>query len=175
MSDFNGDFKNKYRKLMHIFSNITALIFVFSLSCYDENEINNDGKNIMKQQIEFFQEIINSKWLFKTDIVVLLNENDLFKYKIQNDEDDANFLSCFPEYEQGENKEEEEEKELTSAGYKQKIDHIEHIINRQNKNRGRRIHTQVVDEEKYGDLKCIISSPVRHIRISKSLDQSGLV
>src|SRR5262245_17321187 len=52
--------------------------------------------NKMEESMELFQEIVNSKWFTKTGIILILNNSDLFREKLEDKRVDLRVL--FPDY-----------------------------------------------------------------------------
>ena len=77
-----GGQQNERKKWIHCFENVTAVIFVASLSCYDELMFEDDAINCMVDSLELFREICNLQWFVKTPIILFLNKKDLFLEKI---------------------------------------------------------------------------------------------
>ena len=61
---------------------MTAVIFVASLSCYDELMFEDDTVNCMVDSLDLFKEICNLQWFVDTPIILFLNKKDLFEKKI---------------------------------------------------------------------------------------------
>ena len=89
-----GGQQSERKKWIHCFENVTAVIFVASLSCYDELMFEDDTKNCMIDSLELFQEICNLQWFVTTPIILFLNKNDLFEKKIHI----IPLSVCFNEY-----------------------------------------------------------------------------
>ena len=62
---------------------MTAVIFVASLSCYDEVMFEDEEKNSMVDSIELFGKICNNEWFQDTAMILFLNKKDLFEEKIK--------------------------------------------------------------------------------------------
>eukprot|EP01084_Bolivina_argentea_P295233 508222_1 len=71
------------KKWIPLFHGMTAVIFVASLSCYDEILDEDDAVNSMTDQLELFDEICNHEELKNTNMILFLNKSDLFKNKIK--------------------------------------------------------------------------------------------
>eukprot|EP01084_Bolivina_argentea_P036696 67844_1 len=72
------------KKWSNNFSVITAIIFVVSLSCYDEIlHVDNASFNAMTDQLKLFEYICNDKTLYDIPKILLLNKKDLLQQKIQ--------------------------------------------------------------------------------------------
>lgn len=79
-----GGQKSERKKWIHCFELVTAVIFVASLSCYDEVMFEDEEKNSMVDSIELFEQICNNEWFKDTAMILFLNKKDLFAKKIQS-------------------------------------------------------------------------------------------
>mmetsp|Transcript_12752 Transcript_12752/g.11353 ORF Transcript_12752/g.11353 Transcript_12752/m.11353 type:complete len:414 (+) Transcript_12752:96-1337(+) len=77
-----GGQKSERKKWIHCFELVTAVIFVASLSCYDEVMFEDDSVNCMIDSLDLFKEICNLQWFVTTPIILFLNKKDLFEKKI---------------------------------------------------------------------------------------------
>lgn len=93
MVDVGGQ-RNERRKWIHVFDDVTAIIFVTSLSEYDQTLFEDDTMNRMKESLLLFEEICNVRYFKSTSIIVFFNKKDLFEEKIKH----ISLTSCFPEY-----------------------------------------------------------------------------
>eukprot|EP00483_Globobulimina_turgida_P000476 UN00476 len=89
-----GGQRSERKKWIHCFEHVTAVIFVASLSCYDEVMFEDDSQNAMADSIELFEEICNLRWFIQTAMILFLNKKDLFAAKIQK----VPISVCFDEY-----------------------------------------------------------------------------
>ena len=87
------------KKWIHCFEGVTAIIFVTSLSEYDQRCYEDDSTNRMQESLLLFDEICNSRWFMDTSIILFLNKIDLFQQKIKK----TDLAQFFPEYEGGKN------------------------------------------------------------------------
>lgn len=94
-----GGQRNERKKWIHCFEGVTAIIFVTSLSEYDQRCYEDDSTNRMHESLLLFDEICNSRWFMDTSIILFLNKMDLFKEKIKR----TDLSQFFPEYEGGRN------------------------------------------------------------------------
>lgn len=62
---------------------VTAIVFVVAMDCYDLKLYEDENVNRMHESIQLFDEICNSKWFKDTALVLFLNKSDLFKEKIE--------------------------------------------------------------------------------------------
>jgi GTPase SAR1 family protein len=89
-----GGQRNERKKWIHCFEGVTAIIFVSSLSEYDQKCYEDDSTNRMRESMLLFDEICNSRWFFDTSVILFLNKIDLFKTKIQH----TDLKVCFEDY-----------------------------------------------------------------------------
>lgn len=78
-----GGQRNERKKWIHCFDQVTAVIFVASLSEYDQVLFEDATVNRMVEAINLFSEICNSKWFEHSSMILFLNKKDLFAKKIQ--------------------------------------------------------------------------------------------
>jgi len=77
-----GGQQSERKKWIHCFERVTAVIFVASLSCYDEVMFEDDQVNCMHDSLQLFKEICSLQWFVETPIILFLNKRDLFEAKI---------------------------------------------------------------------------------------------
>jgi len=77
-----GGQKSERKKWIHCFDSVTAVIFVASLSCYDEVMFEDQEKNSMVDQLELFANIVNEPTFEKTSVILFLNKKDLFAERL---------------------------------------------------------------------------------------------
>jgi GTPase SAR1 family protein len=92
-----GGQRNERKKWIHCFEGVTAILFVASLSEYDQKCYEDDTTNRMKESLLLFDEICNLKYFLDTSMILLLNKTDLFGQKIK----ERDLSSTFPEYDGG--------------------------------------------------------------------------
>ena len=76
-----GGQRNERRKWIHCFDNVNAVVFVASLSEFDQMLYEDETKNRLDEALELFGKISNSKWFAETAIILFLNKKDLFEKK----------------------------------------------------------------------------------------------
>lgn len=96
MLDVGGQ-RSERKKWIHCFQDVTAVIFVASMSEYDQTLFEDDGVNRMHETIKLFDEICNGRWFRSTSIILFLNKVDLFKEKIAK----TDLKVCFVDYTDG--------------------------------------------------------------------------
>eukprot|EP00834_Sanchytrium_tribonematis_P001090 NODE_23_length_42016_cov_0.755803.p28 type:complete len:140 gc:universal NODE_23_length_42016_cov_0.755803:37570-37989(+) len=81
MFDVGGQ-RSERRKWIHCFEGVTMVIFVTSLSEYDQTLLEDARVNRMVESISLFDSVVNSRWFSRSSMVVLLNKIDIFKEKL---------------------------------------------------------------------------------------------
>eukprot|EP01132_Coremiostelium_polycephalum_P002066 gene2066-2550_t len=81
-------------KWIHHFSDVTAILFIVSLSEYDQVLEEDSTTNRMKESMKVFTDIINQRWFTEVPIILFLNKKDLFLEKVKR----KNISCCFPDY-----------------------------------------------------------------------------
>merc|ERR1719183_2783464 len=93
MFDVGGQ-RNERRKWIHCFEDVHAVVFVASMSEYDQNLYEDETQNRMNEALQLFEQIANSKWFKDTAMILFLNKKDLFAEKITKKD-----MTClWPEY-----------------------------------------------------------------------------
>ena len=70
------------RRRIHHFEDVTSVIFVASLSEYDQQLAEDPTMNRLCESLDLFSEISNSKWFARSALILFLNKRDLFEKKI---------------------------------------------------------------------------------------------
>eukprot|EP00301_Raphidiophrys_heterophryoidea_P013045 c20383_g1_i1.p1 GENE.c20383_g1_i1~~c20383_g1_i1.p1 ORF type:complete len:349 (-),score=63.55 c20383_g1_i1:302-1348(-) len=96
MFDVGGQ-RNERRKWIHCFDNVQAVLFVAAMSEYDQVLYEDESQNRMKEALNLFGEICNSRYFETTSMILFLNKRDLFEQKIKV----VDMKVCFPDYEGG--------------------------------------------------------------------------
>uniref|UniRef100_A0A3P8UD36 Guanine nucleotide-binding protein subunit alpha n=1 Tax=Amphiprion percula TaxID=161767 RepID=A0A3P8UD36_AMPPE len=78
-----GGQKSERRKWIHCFENVTSLIFLASLSEYDQVLEERETINRMQESLALFFTTIHSPWFRNTSIILFLNKTDILADKIQ--------------------------------------------------------------------------------------------
>lgn len=81
MIDVGGQ-RNERKKWIHCFEGVTSVIYIASLSCYDQKLFEDETVNAMHESLELFEKTINLDWFSKTDVILFLNKSDLFREKL---------------------------------------------------------------------------------------------
>ncbi|KIM45751.1 hypothetical protein M413DRAFT_442360 [Hebeloma cylindrosporum] len=94
-----GGQRSERKKWIHCFENVTALVFLVSLSEYDQMLYEDESVNRMQEALTLFDSICNSRWFVKTSIILFLNKIDLFAEKLPR----SPLEDYFPDYQGGSN------------------------------------------------------------------------
>ncbi|KAH7714566.1 guanine nucleotide-binding protein G(o) subunit alpha [Aphelenchoides avenae] len=89
-----GGQKTERRKWIHCFENVTAILFVIALSCYDQYMDEDPDKNRMEDCIELFNSMYHNEFLRKSSFILFLNKKDLFEEKLKH----VSLAKFFPTY-----------------------------------------------------------------------------
>ncbi|XP_075062595.1 guanine nucleotide-binding protein subunit alpha-15 isoform X2 [Mixophyes fleayi] len=81
MVDVGGQ-KSERKKWIHCFENVNALIYLASLSEYDQQLEENRKENRMRESLALFKSIMELPWFKETPIILFLNKTDLLEEKI---------------------------------------------------------------------------------------------
>ncbi|KAI1724577.1 g-protein alpha subunit domain-containing protein [Ditylenchus destructor] len=79
-----GGQKTERRKWIHCFENVTAILFVVALSCYNQFMEEDPTKNQMDDSVELFKNMYINQFLQKASFILFLNKRDLFEEKIKH-------------------------------------------------------------------------------------------
>jgi guanine nucleotide-binding protein G(i) subunit alpha len=92
-----GGQRNERKKWIHCFEGVTAVIFVTSLSEYDQNLFEDNHTPRIIESISLFEEVLNMKWFLNCPVILFLNKRDLFEAKLKV----APLSNVFPDYKGG--------------------------------------------------------------------------
>ncbi|THH03623.1 hypothetical protein EW145_g6135 [Phellinidium pouzarii] len=94
MVDVGGQ-KSERRKWIHCFQDVTTILFLVSLSGYDQCLVEDKDANQMQDAMAIWDSICHSQWFRTTSIILFLNKDDIFKEKIMH----SDIKNTFPDYE----------------------------------------------------------------------------
>eukprot|EP00761_Pharyngomonas_kirbyi_P003643 gb/GECH01003647.1/.p1 GENE.gb/GECH01003647.1/~~gb/GECH01003647.1/.p1 ORF type:complete len:352 (+),score=62.47 gb/GECH01003647.1/:1-1056(+) len=121
-----GGQRTERRKWIHAFDNVTGIIFVVSLSEYDQRLRESKKTNRMMEALSLFDEMCNSVYFKDTPCLIFFNKSDLFDEKIKH----TDLKVCFPDYNGG-------------CDRDAAIDFIIRKFSKRNRSRKRTIYTRV--------------------------------
>jgi len=89
-----GGQRNERNKWIHHFDTVSAVLFVASLSCYDQMLFEVDKVNAMHESIKLFDVVVNNRYFKRTTIIIFFNKYDLFCKKLPK----KPLTTCFENY-----------------------------------------------------------------------------
>jgi len=89
-----GGQRSQRKKWIHLFQDVTAVLFCASVACYNMQLRECRDINQFDDCLQLFGEIINTRWFANTPVILFLNKSDLFKEKLTT----APLNLYFPDY-----------------------------------------------------------------------------
>ncbi|KAG8976449.1 hypothetical protein FRC05_003692 [Tulasnella sp. 425] len=93
MLDVGGQ-KSERRKWIHCFQNVTAILFLVSLSGYNQCLVEDKDANQMQDAMTTWDSICHSHWFNTTSLILFLNKTDIFERKVKS----SPIKNFFPDY-----------------------------------------------------------------------------
>ncbi|XP_056092810.1 guanine nucleotide-binding protein subunit alpha-11-like [Rhinichthys klamathensis goyatoka] len=90
-----GGQRGQRKKWIHCFENVTSLIFLASISEYDQLLEENNKDNRMQESLSLFYTTIHSMWFANSSVILFLNKMDILAEKIQS----SDLKTYFPGFE----------------------------------------------------------------------------
>ena len=81
MYDVGGQ-RSARKKWIHCFEKVTSVIFVAAISGYDQVLYEDNKMNSLKEALNVFEDICDSRWFVRTSIILFLNKKDIFREKV---------------------------------------------------------------------------------------------
>jgi len=157
MFDVGGQ-RNERRKWIHCFDNVNAVVFVASLSEFDQTLYEDETKNRLDEALELFGQISNSKWFADTSIILFLNKKDLFEKKLL----EKRFADFVKDYDGGSPNE-----------LKPCADHVKTKMLERCKNKDKSIFTHITTAIDTTNVRFVFNAVVAMI-LEENLKASGL-
>jgi len=89
-----GGQRNERKKWIHCFEGVTAVIFVTSLSEYDQCLFEDNLTSRILESLSLFEEVLQMKWFINCPVILFMNKRDLFEQKLKV----TPLASVFPDY-----------------------------------------------------------------------------
>eukprot|EP00808_Paulinella_micropora_P000298 g65518.t1 len=89
-----GGQQNQREKWIHCFQHVTAIMYVASLSVYDQVLGEDESVSRLDDDLNLWESICNGKWFTETNIILLLNKCDIFREKIYR----VPLAACIPQF-----------------------------------------------------------------------------
>ena len=164
-----GGQKCERSKWIHCFDNVTAVIFIASLSCFDQGLYESAYTNAMHETLNLWDEILNSRWFRPTSMILFLNKCDLFKKKLDEKKKDLHI--CFD----GNHQTNPFDEYKGDNSYKNGIDFVKSQFVKMNKNpNGREIYAHVTCATDKDNVKKVFND-VQNIVVNTALQRGGLL
>jgi len=157
-----GGQRSERKKWMHCFDSVTAVIFVASLSCYDEKMFEDQETNSMVDQLELFNKIVNDVTFEKTSVILFLNKKDLYAERLAAGRE-ITICPAFSSYEGGKDDIEETTSFIKAAFSEQKKNSAEGSV-----------FTHLTCATDVSNVEKVFND-VQHIIIENSLMSAGLM
>lgn len=77
-----GGQRNERRKWIHVFSNVTSVIYVTAINEYDEVLFEDNETNRVQESLNLFEKMVNHEAFVDSGMILFLNKSDLFKEKL---------------------------------------------------------------------------------------------
>ncbi|KAJ7110465.1 guanine nucleotide binding protein, alpha subunit, partial [Mycena epipterygia] len=84
------------KKWVHVFPDVTTVVFVVSLSGYDRH-LEDNPINQIQEDLTLWESIAGTRWFKGTSMILCLNKEDLFKKKILS----SHLVDYFPDFKGG--------------------------------------------------------------------------
>ena len=141
---------------------MVAVIFIASLSCYDEVLEEDISENTMNDQIDLFDDICNNHNLSQTAMILFLNKTDLFQQKYCIDKIPLNKCDKFDGYHDDQ------------YDYKKATDFIINTFESCATNDNKKIFTHLTRATDKNNIKKVFGD-VQEVIIANSLAEAGLI
>ncbi|KAI6206048.1 hypothetical protein M3Y94_00861500 [Aphelenchoides besseyi] len=89
-----GGQRTERRKWIHCFDSVTAILFVASLSAFDQVLDEEPSKNALDDSVELFSTMYQNEFLRKCSFILFLNKKDILESKLEH----VQFSKYFPSY-----------------------------------------------------------------------------
>ncbi|PAV86102.1 hypothetical protein WR25_24429 [Diploscapter pachys] len=90
-----GGQRSQRKKWIFVFDDVKAMIYVASLSEYDQVLLEDNQTNRMIESIQLFKQVINNRYFTQTSVILFLNKKDLFEEKVEHG---RSLKLCFETY-----------------------------------------------------------------------------
>ncbi|KAF8886401.1 guanine nucleotide-binding protein subunit alpha [Mucidula mucida] len=152
-----GGQRSERKKWIHCFENVTALVFLVSLSEYDQMLYEDESVNRMQEALTLFDSICNSRWFVKTSIILFLNKIDLFRQKLPL----SPLGDYFPDFNGGDD-------------YDLACDFLSKRFTGLNQSSGKQVYTHLTCATDTQQIKFVLSA-VQDILLQQHLRECGLL
>jgi len=157
-----GGQKSERRKWINFFQDVTSILFLVSLSGYDQCLIEDRDANQMQDAMQIWDGICNSQWFTKTALILFLNKTDLFQQKTKY----SPISTFFPDFEGPEGD--------FAAGKEYFRQRFVRLSNKSNRQLNRDVYTHFTTATNTNLLKVVMTA-VEDISLRHNLQQAALL
>ena len=147
---------------VHCFEYVVAVIFIASLSCYDELLDEENSVNSMADQLELFETICNNKVLGESAMILFLNKTDLFHQKYCVDRVPLSTCDRFEDFVD------------STWDYETATKYIMDEFEKQDHSQGKKMFTHLTKATDTNNIEKVFGD-VQEIVIAESLAKAGLL
>jgi len=160
-----GGQRSERKKWIHLFDGVTAILFVVSLTCYDEvpfeevSDLDADlsTANNMIESVQVFQDTLAFRCFEKTGVILFFNKSDLMEEKVRR----VPITVAFPKY-------------RGAQEYKPSVQYIQDYFMNLNKNPEREMFAHVTTATDAANVEKVFND-VQQCVVNWSLKIAGLV
>jgi GTPase SAR1 family protein len=156
MFDVGGQ-RGERKKWIHCFEKVRAILFIASLSEYDQVLAEDRTRNRLEESLALFEGIINLSWFKNTAIILFLNKNDIFEKKVTK----VDLGIYFNSY-------------VGGLDYEEGLYFIKELYFSKNSNPSKTIYAHVTDATDT-DQMAFVWKATKHIVVSQSLKNAQLM
>jgi len=150
-----GGQRTERRKWIHCFQDVTAVMFIISLSDYNQTLYEDETTNRMQESEKLFGEMLNNVFFRETPFIVFFNKIDLFKEKLKT----ASLTIAYKEY-------------TGSQDYEEALNFIRYRFLNQNKNERREVYPYETTATDTSLVRNVFAA-IKEIIMGKILQQTG--
>eukprot|EP00462_Mataza_sp_D1_P015951 CAMPEP_0175150206 /NCGR_PEP_ID=MMETSP0087-20121206/17731_1 /TAXON_ID=136419 /ORGANISM="Unknown Unknown, Strain D1" /LENGTH=347 /DNA_ID=CAMNT_0016436105 /DNA_START=1 /DNA_END=1044 /DNA_ORIENTATION=+ len=156
MYDVGGQ-RGERKKWIHCFEGVRAVLFITSLSEYDQVLEEDRTRNRMQESLKLFEGITNLPWFKTTAMILFLNKNDIFQEKVKRIDIGIYFNSY-----------------VGGLDYECGLLFIKEEYTKRNHFPDKHIYIHVTDATSTDNIKAVWNI-TKHITLNNSLKESGLL
>eukprot|EP00761_Pharyngomonas_kirbyi_P014436 gb/GECH01014466.1/.p1 GENE.gb/GECH01014466.1/~~gb/GECH01014466.1/.p1 ORF type:complete len:351 (+),score=90.77 gb/GECH01014466.1/:1-1053(+) len=157
MIDVGGQ-RNERKKWIHCFQDVGAVLYIASLTGFDELCVEDDRTNRMKESLSLFEDTVNSQWFTASTFVLFLNKKDILEEKLQEGKDPS---SIFPSYKGG-------------ADYDEAVKFVEELFRSKCRSKRRKLYAHTTCATDTKNIETVFKS-VQDSLFDSRLSEIGLV
>ena len=156
MYDVGGQ-RGERKKWIHCFDQVTAILYVASLSEYDQVLSEDRTRNRMKESLALFEGINQLPWFRHIPVILFLNKADLFAAKVQ----EVDLGVYFPQYTGG-------------YDFQAGLAFIQDEFLRRNANPDKSVYCHVTDATNTQNI-AFVWKATKQIILEQSLNRTGMM